>query len=76
MNEWLENYVKSLVQFPDQVESSQKDGVQTHVITIKVANEDFDPFKGRNNRLARALSMVASLNGAKARKRFVVKFAV
>ena len=74
MKDWLENFVKELVQFPDQVSASQKDGIQTNIISVKVASEDFPLFKGKNNRLTRSMNIVAGLAGARTRKRYVVKF--
>ena len=73
MNTWIENYIKSLVSVPDQVEVSEKAGVLTHVFSVKVAQEDLGLFLGRSNRLVRALSSAACLAGAKSRRRYVVK---
>lgn len=73
MKEWLEDFVKSLVSLPDQVAVSQKDGLQTVVLTIKVAEDDLSLFHGRNNRLIWALERAASLAGIRPRMRYVVK---
>lgn len=73
MVEWLESYVKSLVAAPDAVEVSSKKGEVSMVVNIKVAGDDLGLFQGRNNRLVRAMSVVASLAGAKSRTRYVLK---
>lgn len=73
MKEWLEDFVKSLVSLPDQVAISQKDGLKTVVLTIKVAEDDLPLFEGRNNRLPWALERAASLAGIRPRMRYVVK---
>ena len=76
MKEWIEQYVKSLVQSPDAVSISLSEGIKTVILTIKVAESDLARFDGRNNRLTRSLTKVAGLAGAKDRMRYILKFSV
>lgn len=72
---WLESFIKSVVQVPDAVELQESQGTLTRVITVTVADDDYSLFRGRNNRLLRALNTTAGLAGAKDRVRYVVKLA-
>ena len=73
MIQWIEQYIKALVQHQDQVSVTQKEGVNVVVVSLALAAEDVALFSGRNNRLMRALNTVISLAGAKARKRYLLK---
>ena len=73
MIEWIEDYVKALVDHPDQVAVSEKEGVKTVIVNVTVASEDYFLFKGRNNRLVRSLDLAVSLTGVKRRMRYVLK---
>ena len=73
MIEWLKETVQSLVTQPDQVDITEKAGVQVVVLSVTVAPEDFALFAGKSNRLTRALNGVASLAGVRERKRYVLK---
>ena len=74
MREWLENFIKELVQFPDRVSVSQNEGIKTVVMNVRVAGEDLAQFEGRNNRLTRSLNAAVSLTGAKTRMRYLLRF--
>lgn len=64
---------KSLVDFPEQVETREVVGEQTTVIELKVAKEDLGKVIGKQGRTARAMRTI--LNGAatKLRKRAVLE---
>ena len=68
MIEWIENYVKAMVDHPDQVSVSSKEGVKTVIVSVTVAAEDYVHFKGKNNRLTRSLASAVSLTGVKSRQ--------
>lgn len=73
MKEWIENVLKSMVSQPDAVQLDQSEGEVTIVFTAAVAGEDFHLFRGRGDRLLRALNTAVSLAGAKHGKRLVLK---
>lgn len=74
MKEWIENTIKAMVSQPDAVKLDQSEGEVTTVFTAQVAGEDFHLFRGRGDRLSRALNTAVSLAGAKQRKRYVLSF--
>ena len=73
MLKWLEQYLGALVSKPEELNISEKRGVTTVVVSIKMAPEDRGLLAGRNNRLMRALNVVASLAGLQPRMRYVLK---
>ena len=75
MQEWVLDFVKSLVQFPGQVAIQPSKGTLTVVYHITVAAEDLSLFRDHHERLTKALNAVAGLAGGKDRTRYVVKFA-
>jgi len=75
MLEWIESYVKAIVDKPEAVSLRTEEGVAVIIVTLSVAPEDHNAFAGRNNRLTRALGSVLGLAGAKSRKRYVLKTA-
>ena len=70
MINWIVDYVKDLVQYPDQVSVTQKEGVSTIVFNLKMASDDLPLF---DSRLSKALESVVSLAGSQIRRRYILK---
>lgn len=73
MKDWIEKILKAMVSNPEVVRLDQSQGEITVVFTAVVAGEDFHLFRGRGDRLLRALNTAISLAGIKDRKRYVLK---
>jgi predicted RNA-binding protein YlqC (UPF0109 family) len=65
--------VKSLVDYPDQVEVKEVVGEQTTVIELKVAKQDLGKVIGKQGRTARSMRTILTAASTKIHKRSVLE---
>ena len=73
LKELVEFMAKSLVDYPDQVEVSEKVGEQTTVVELKVAKEDLGKVIGKQGRTARSMRTILNAASTKLHKRSVLE---
>jgi len=69
----VEFMVKSLVDYPDQVDVKEVIGEQTTVVELKVAKQDLGKVIGKQGKTARAMRTILTAASAKMNKRSVLE---
>ena len=69
MKDLVAHLAKALVDKPEEVVVTQLEGMQTSVIELRVAKEDFGKIIGKHGRTARALRTILGAASAKMKKR-------
>ena len=72
LKELVETIARAMVDNPDQVSVTEKDGDSTTVLELRVAQQDLGKVIGRQGRTARAIRIILSAAGMRFRKRFVL----
>jgi len=65
LKELVEEMVKSIVDYPEEVSVNAMAGQQTTVIELRVAPEDMGKVSGRQGRTAKAMRTILSAAGMK-----------
>jgi predicted RNA-binding protein YlqC (UPF0109 family) len=73
MKELVEYIAKALVDKPEEVVVTEKEGIQTSVIELKVAKDDIGKVIGKHGRTAEAMRTIISAASAKKKKRCVLE---
>lgn len=73
LKDLVEYMVKSLVDFPDQVDVKEVVGEQTTVVELKVAKEDLGKVIGKQGRTARSMRTILTAASTKLHKRSVLE---
>jgi uncharacterized protein len=69
----VEYMVKSLVDYPDQVEIREIEGEKSTILELKVTKEDIGKVIGKHGRIARAIRTIISASATKSGKRVVLE---
>ena len=72
MKELVEVIAKSLVEFPEEVEVTEKQSGKTTVLELKVAPSDMGKVIGKQGRIAKAIRSVVKAAASKEDKKVVV----
>ncbi len=72
MKELVEVIAKSLVEFPDQVEVTEKTEGKTVVLELHVAASDMGKVIGKQGRIAKAIRSVVKAAATKTNKKVVI----
>ena len=73
MRDLVEYLAKALVEYPEQVQVSQREDESTIIIELRVASEDMGKVIGKQGRIAKAIrSLVKASAGPDERKRIAV----
>lgn len=73
LKDLVEFMVKSLVDFPDQVDVKEVVGEQTTVVELKVAKQDLGKVIGKQGRTARSMRTILTAASTKLHKRSVLE---
>lgn len=73
VRELVEEIVKALVDYPEQVEVTQVDGTHSCVLELKVARQDVGKVIGKKGVHADAIRRLVHAIGGKKKKRFVLE---
>jgi hypothetical protein len=73
LKDLIEYMVKSLVDFPDQVDVKEVVGEQTTVVELKVAKQDLGKVIGKQGRTARSMRTILTAASTKLHKRSVLE---
>ena len=73
MKELVEYIVKSLVENPEEVHTTEVQGETTIVVELKVAESDMGKVIGKQGRIAKAIRTVVKAAAIKDNKRVVVE---
>lgn len=73
LKDLVEYMVKSLVDFPDQVDVKEVVGEQTTVVELKVAKQDLGKVIGKQGRTARSMRTILTAASTKLHKRSVLE---
>lgn len=73
MKQLVENIVKALVDFPEQVQISETVGESIVILEISVASEDIGKVIGKEGRIANAIRTVVKAAAAKNDKKVTVE---
>ena len=73
LKELVDYIAKALVDFPDQVKTSEIEGEQTTVVELRVAKEDLGKVIGKQGRTARAIRTILNATATKLGKRSVLE---
>lgn len=73
LKEMLENIAKSLVDHPEAVEVTEKEGQQSVVFELRVAEDDMGKVIGKQGRIAKAIRTVVKAAASKEGKRVAVE---
>ena len=74
MKETLETIIKSLVEFPEQVEIGEASAEKSVIYEVKVAQTDMGKVIGREGKIAAAIRTVMKALAAKEQKKVSVEF--
>ncbi len=72
MKEMLENIAKSLVDYPDAVEVTEKETERALVLELRVSDGDMGKVIGKQGRIAKAIRTVVKAAASREGKRVVV----
>ena len=72
MKELVEVIAKSLVEFPEEVEVTEKQSGKTTVLELKVAPSDMGKVIGKQGRIAKAIRSVVKAAASKEDKKVVI----
>jgi len=70
MTQLIENVAKALVDAPEVVAVTSKDGEQGTIIELKVAEGDLGKVIGKQGRTARSIRTILGAAGSKVNRRF------
>lgn len=73
MKELVELIAKALVDKPEELVVTEKEGERVYVIELKVAKEDFGKVIGKRGRTAEAMRTILTGASAKLKKRCVLE---
>ncbi|SMB93796.1 RNA-binding protein (KH domain) [Desulfonispora thiosulfatigenes DSM 11270] len=73
MKELVKHLAKSLVDYPENVETSENQGAKSVVIELKVDSRDMGKVIGKNGRIAKAIRTVVKAAAAREGKKVVVE---
>ncbi|MBM6828105.1 KH domain-containing protein [Anaerotignum lactatifermentans] len=73
MKELLEVIAKNLVEHPDQVTVSEKEGDRACILELKVAPEDMGKVIGKQGRIAKAIRTVVKAAAIHEDKKIIVE---
>lgn len=65
--------VKSLVDYPDQVEIHEIEGEKSTILELKVTKDDIGKVIGKHGRIARAIRTIINASATKTGKRVVLE---
>ncbi|NLZ76726.1 MAG: KH domain-containing protein [Spirochaetales bacterium] len=71
--ELVEYIVKSLVDFPDQVDVNVVEGEKSTILELRVASEDVGKVIGKQGRIAKAIRTILSASATRDGKRAVLE---
>jgi len=74
MKEVLETIIKSLVEFPEQVNVTEASAEKSIIFEVKVADTDMGKVIGREGKIASAIRVVMKALAAKEQKKVSVEF--
>ena len=74
MKETLETIIKSLVEFPEQVNITEASAEKSIIYEVKVAQTDMGKIIGREGKIAAAIRTVMKALAAKEQKKVSVEF--
>ena len=74
MKETLETIIKSLVEFPEQVNIAEASAEKSVIFEVKVAQSDMGKIIGREGKIAAAIRTVMKALAAKEQKKVSVEF--
>ena len=73
MLELVKYIAQSLVDNPDEVKVTQKEGEKSIIIELSVAPDDMGKVIGKQGRIAKAIRAVVKAASSKSKKRYVVE---
>jgi predicted RNA-binding protein YlqC (UPF0109 family) len=73
MKALVEHMAKALVDSPDEVSVTEKEGEDGAVLELRLAPGDFGRVIGKQGRTARSLRTILTAAGLKAKKRFTLE---
>lgn len=73
MKQLVEDIAKALVDSPEDVVVSPKDGEQSSVLELKVAEGDLGKVIGKQGRTARSIRTILGAAGSKVNRRFTLE---
>ena len=74
MKEVLETIIKSLVEFPEEVNVNEASAEKSIIFEVKVADTDMGKVIGREGKIASAIRVVMKALAAKEQKKVSVEF--
>ncbi|MFW5771653.1 MAG: KH domain-containing protein [Spirochaetota bacterium] len=69
----VEYMVKSLVDYPDEVEIREIEGEKSTILELKVTKDDIGKVIGKHGRIARAIRTIINASATKSGKRVVLE---
>ncbi len=69
----VEYMVKSLVDYPEEVEIREIEGEKSTILELKVTKDDIGKVIGKHGRIARALRTIINASATKSGKRVVLE---
>jgi predicted RNA-binding protein YlqC (UPF0109 family) len=69
----VEDIAKALVDSPEEVVVSSKDGEQSSILELKVAENDLGKVIGKQGRTARSIRTILGAAGSKVNRRFTLE---
>jgi predicted RNA-binding protein YlqC (UPF0109 family) len=73
MKELITHIARALVDKPEEVEVTEKEGDRISVIELRVAKEDFGKVIGKRGRTAEAMRIILTGASAKLKNRYVLE---
>jgi predicted RNA-binding protein YlqC (UPF0109 family) len=73
MKDLIKEIAQALVDYPEEVEVSEIQGVTTSIIELKVAKEDFGKVIGKGGRTAMAIRTILSAASKKTKKTTILE---
>ena len=74
MKEVLETIIKSLVEFPEQVNVTEASAEKSIIFEVKVADTDMGKVIGKEGRIAKSIRTIMQSLAAKENKKVIVEF--
>jgi predicted RNA-binding protein YlqC (UPF0109 family) len=71
--ELVEYIVRSLVDYPNEVEINEVEGEQSTILELRVKKEDIGKVIGKHGRIARAIRTVINASATKSGKRVMLE---
>ncbi len=73
MRDLVEQIVKALVDYPEQVRVTEVEGQKTTVLELRVEQSDLGKVIGKQGRTADAIRLILDAAGMKLRRRFLLE---